>query len=253
MRGLAPSTQPASLKAVERVARPDGQRPARVSRRDVQRFLLHLHEVDGLSWGTCNPFVNGLRFCSHTTFGRTETAFRIPCPKPPRKLPSVLSRQEVIELFAVTPTLRQRTLLKTTSRAGLRVRETIHLQVTDIASRRRCSRGDQGQNQQDRSTLLSPRLLGALRPYGTVSRPAVWLLPHPQGTYHITRRTAWRLLQHAKANAGMTQSCGMHALRHAFATHLLAAGHDPHTIQRLLGHPSMRTTRHSVPLSRRHR
>ena len=68
------------LKAVERLARHYGKRPDRLSSRDVQRFLLHLHEVEGLSWGTCNTFVNGLRFFYHITLGRTETAFRIPCP-----------------------------------------------------------------------------------------------------------------------------------------------------------------------------
>ena len=80
IRGLAPSTQQAYLKAVERLARRYGKRPDRLSSRDVQRFLLHLHEVEGLSWGTCNTFVNGLRFFYHITLGRTETAFRIPCP-----------------------------------------------------------------------------------------------------------------------------------------------------------------------------
>jgi integrase/recombinase XerD len=202
IRGLAPSTQQAYLKAVERLARHYGKRPDRLSSRDVQRFLLHLHEVDGLSWGTCNTFVNGLRFFYHITLGRTEAAFHIPCPKPPMKLPVVLSRQEVIELFAAATDLRQRTLLKTTYSAGLRVSETVNLKVTDIDSRRMCIRVDQGKNQKDRYTLLSPRLLGDLRAYWKVYRPAVWLFPHPHRTYHISRMTAWRLFQQAKANAG---------------------------------------------------
>ena len=92
----------------------------------------------------------------HMTLGRTEAAFHIPCPKPPMKLPVVLSRQEVIELFAAATNLRQRTLLKTTYSAGLRVSETVNLKVTDIDSRRMCIRVDQGKNQKDRYTLRSP-------------------------------------------------------------------------------------------------
>ena len=156
MRGLAPGTQQAYLKAVERLARHYGKRPDRLSSRDVQRFLLHLHEVDGLSWGTCNTFVNGLRFFYHITLGRTEAALHIPCPKPPMKLPVVLSRQEVIELFAAATNLRQCTLLKTTYSAGFRVSETVNLKVTDIDSRRMCIRVEQGKNQKDRYTLRSP-------------------------------------------------------------------------------------------------
>ncbi len=120
IRGLAPSTQKAYEKAVERLAMHYNKRPDLLSSRDIQKFLLYLHEKQGLSWGTCNTFVNGLRFFYHTTLGRSETSFHIPCPKPPKKLPVVLSRQEVIEIFAATTSLRDSTLLKTTYSAGLR-------------------------------------------------------------------------------------------------------------------------------------
>jgi len=251
IRGLAPATQKAYLKAVERLATHYGKRPDRLSSRDIQRFLLYLHDKRGLTWGTLNTFVNGLRFFYHITLGRPETAFRIPCAKPPKKLPRVLSRQEVIELFAVTTNLRHRTLLKTTYSAGLRVSETINLKITDIDSHRMCIRVDQGKGQKDRYTLLSPRLLGELRAYWKVYRPAVWLFPNQSGAYHISRMTAWRIFQHAKAQAGITKPCGIHALRHAFATHLLEAGTDPHTIQRLLGHTNIRTTLNYFHLARR--
>jgi site-specific recombinase XerD len=251
IRGLAPATQKAYLRAVERLATHYGKRPDLLSSRDIQRFLLHLHEHCGLSWGTCNTFVNGLRFFYHTTLGRTEAAFHIPCAKPPKKLPLVLSRQEVIAIFAVTTNLRQRTLLKTTYSAGLRVSETINLKVTDIDSRRMCIRVNQGKHRKDRYTLLSSRLLAELRTYWKVYRPAVWLFPDQSGAYHISRMTAWRIFQRAKAKAGITKPCGIHALRHAFATHLLEAGTDPHTIQRLLGHTNIRTTLEYFHLARR--
>jgi site-specific recombinase XerD len=251
VRGLVQSTQQAYLKAVERLALHYGKRPDLLSSRDIQRFVLHLHEVDGLSWSTCNTVVNGLRFFYHTTLGRPETTFRIPCGKPPKTLPLILSRQEVSALFAVTTNLRHRTLLKTTYSAGLRVSETVKLHVTDIDSHRMCIRVEQGKRQKDRYTLLSLRLLAELRAYWKVYRPAVWLFPDQRGSSHLSRTTAWRIFQQAKAKAGITKPCGIHALRHAFATHLLESGTDPHTIQRLLGHTSLRTTLHYFHLTRR--
>jgi site-specific recombinase XerD len=79
----------------------------------------------------------------------------------------------------------------------------------------------------------------------------VWLFPNQSGTSHLSRTTAWRIFQRAKQQAGIIKPCGIHALRHAFATHLLEAGNDPHTIQRLLGHTSIRTTLHYFHLTRR--
>src|SRR5262245_31879619 len=171
IRGLAPATQKAYLKAVERLAIHYGKRPDRLSSRDIQRFLLYLHEKRGLTWGTLNTFVNGLRFFYHITLGRPETAFRIPCAKPPKKLPRVLSRQEVIEIFAVTTNLRHRTLLKTTYSAGLRVSETINLKVTDIDSHRMCIRVDQGTPQVCYSLLFR----SAAATMQTFGRDLKWL------------------------------------------------------------------------------
>jgi len=215
VRGLAQSTQQAYLKAVERLAIHYGKRPDLLSSRDIQRFVLHLHEVDGLSWSTCNTVVNGLRFFYHTTLAHPEATFRIPCAKPPKTLPLILSRQEVSALFAATTNLRHRAILKTTYSAGLRVSETVKLHVTDIDSHRMCIRVEQGKRQKDRYTLLSPRLLAELRAYWKVYRPAVWLFPDQSGASHLSRTTAWRIFQQAKAKAGMTKPCGIHALRNA--------------------------------------
>ena len=157
--------------------------------------------------------VNGLRFFYHTTLGRPETTFRIACAKAPKKLPLILSRQEVSALFAVTTNLRHRTLLKTTYSAGLRVSETVHLKVTDIDSHRMCIRVEQGKRRKDRYTLLSPRLLAELRAYWKVYRPTLWPFPDQRGTSHISRTTAWRIFQQAKKQAGITKPCGIHALR----------------------------------------
>src|SRR5690349_23956873 len=110
----------------------------------------------------------------------------------------------------------------------------------------------QGQRQQDREALLSPGLWQDRRASWRVYRPAPWLLPGRDGPQPLARKTAYLIFQRAKDRAGMTKPGGLHVLRHAFATHLLEAGVDLHTIQPLMGHPSMQTTLRYVHAARQH-
>src|SRR3954454_19498153 len=107
---------------------------------------------------------------------------------------------------------------------------------------RMCLRIEQGKRRKDRLALLSARLLGELRDYWRACRPEGWLFPGERAERPITRTTAHRSFHAAKARAGITKAGGLHSLRHAFAAHMLEAGTDPHTIQRLLGHGSIKTT-----------
>jgi site-specific recombinase XerD len=242
VRGLAKSTQADYLRAVTNLAKFYQRRPDTLSDREVQRYLVYLIEERHLAWSTCNTIVHGLRFLYHVTLGRPQTTFHIPCAKQPSKLPHILSREEIRNLFVAASTLHHRTLLKTTYSAGLRVSEVLHLKLTDIDSDRMCLRVEQGKRGKDRYTLLSPQVLEDLRAYWRVYRPTFWLFPNHPGTQPLSRTTAHRIFHAAKAQAGITKPCGIHSLRHAFATHLLEAGTDLHTIQRLMGHASLQTT-----------
>lgn len=252
VRGLAEQTQKSYIRAVTGLAQFTDRRPDQLSDRDVQRYLVHLIEDRHLAWGTCNTIVHGLRFFYHVTLGRPTTTFHIPCARQPAKLPVILSLAEVAQLFAAAPTLRHRTLLQTTYSAGLRVSEVLHLKVTDIDSQRMCLRIEQGKRRKDRYVPLSARLLPDLRTYWRTYRPGTWLFPNHTGTRPLSPVTAHRIFHAAKGRAGIVKPGGIHSLRHAFATHLLEAGTDLHTIQRLLGHTSIRTTLRYFHVAQQH-
>ncbi|MGH8610005.1 MAG: tyrosine-type recombinase/integrase [Gammaproteobacteria bacterium] len=242
LRGMAARTQESYVSAVK------GARPIlpALARCDLgprgAKLPAASGQEQGLSASTCNLALNGVRFFYRTTLGQSETEFYIPRSKQPKKLPQILSREEIAKLFEVTTNLKHRTLLMATYGAGLRVRQVARLKVTDIDSQRLTLRVDQGRGAKDRYTLLSKRLLLELRRYWIAYRPKQWLFPMCDGQHPIAARSVQRLYYHAKHKARITKQCGIHGLRHAFATHLLEAGVDPHTIQRLLGHGHIGTT-----------
>ena len=252
VRGLVPSTQRVYLRAVRDLTASDKRRPDTLSTRAIQRSLLMLHEERGLTYSTCNTIVHGLRFFYGTTLGRSAMHFVIPLAKEPSTLPLILSRHDIRQLFAAAESLRDQTLLKVTYNAGLRASEVVHLKIGHIDSHRMCLRVAQGKRQKDREALLSPDLLQALRVYWRVYRPALWLFPGRDGTQPLALKTAYLIFQRAKDRAGITKPGGLHVLRHAFATHLLEAGVDLHTIQRLMGHTSIQTTLRYLHVARRH-
>lgn len=251
LRGLAKSTQEAYLHAVAELAKFHTRSPDELSSEEVQRFLLHLFKDRGMAPMSVNRMLFGLRFFYHETLGRERTSFRLPCARRPSKLPEILSREEVLRLFDGTDNLKHCTLLKTAYAAGLRVSELVHLKVRNIDSERMTLRIEQGKRAKDRYALLSERLLSQLREYWKVYRPGDWLFPGQREGEPLSRHSAGQVFHLAKARAGIDKRGGIHSLRHAFATHLLEAGTDLHTIQRLLGHSSIRTTMRYFHLTQR--
>ena len=260
VRGLAKSTQASYLHAVASLARYHRKSPDALSAREVQRFLVHLVEDRGLAWGSCNGYVHGLRFFYGVTLGRATDGFHIPLAKTPQRLPEILSRAEVAAVIASARSRRDRALLATTYGAGLRVSEAVHLRLGDIDGTRMCLRIRTAKRAKDRYGLLSQTMLSELRAYwreahDTTAGPGRdredWLFPGIRPGLPISRVTASRLFHAAKAAAGIGKAGGIHSLRHAFATHLLEDGVDLHTIQRLLGHGSIKTTLRYFHLSER--
>ena len=125
---------------------------------------------------------------------------------------------------------------------GFTAQEVVALRVRDIDSEHRVIRVEQGKGARDRTTLLSSRLLEVLRAYWLQRRPEPWLFPSRDGEGHVGAAAAKHAFAKAKRRAGIDKPGGMHLLRHAFATNLLQAGVDVYTLQRLLGHKSIRTT-----------
>jgi integrase/recombinase XerD len=253
VRGLAHRTRETYVESVAKLAKFYGRSPDRIDEAEVQRYLLHLLEERKLAHSSCNVMCSALEFFYRTTLKRRETQFCLPRPKVPAKLPQILSREEVAKLIEQTMNLKHRTILMTTYAAGLRLSELCHLRVVDIDSDRMTIRVEQGKGAKDRYTLLSPRLLTELRGYWLSCRPKHWLFPSPRTPEQpLSGHTAHRLYHAAKDRAGSTNAGGIHALRHAFATHMLEAGVDVHTIQRLMGHDSLSTTARYFHLAQKH-
>jgi site-specific recombinase XerD len=186
--------------------------------------------------------LSAFRFLYHVTLGREATAFHVPAPKQPQKLPDLLSREEVWRLLQACSHPRDRLLLATTYAAGLRVSELVALKVVDLDADRMTIHISHGKGGRDRYVPLSQRLLQDWRAFWRVRPPHVWLFPNRQGTRPIDVTVAQKLYTMAKLRAGIAKQGGIHALRHAFATHLLEAGRNLPTVQDLLGHRHLSTT-----------
>jgi integrase/recombinase XerD len=248
VRGMSPRPQEAYLAAVKGLAQHYRQRPDTLSAQQVKGYIRHLIEQRHLAPNSVRIAVFGLRFFYTVTLHRQP--FTLPLPKGVKKLPEVLSCEEVTRLLANTTTLRERALLMTTYGGGLRVSEVVRLRVSDIDPQRDLIRVEQGKGRKDRYTLLGPRLLTELRHYWRVYRPAPpWLFPQRHKGAPMAVETAQKIYYGAKRRAGIIKAGGIHALRHSFATHLLEAGTDLPTLQRLLGHDSITTTMRYVHVS----
>lgn len=252
LRGMAERTQQAYIGAVLKFAEYHGRKPDKITQEEVQHYLLYLLQERKLAHSSCNIVCSALQFLYSVTL-KQRTEFDLPRPKVPQRLPQILSREEVAAIFEHTENIKHRAFLMTTYGGGLRLMEACHLKVADLDSERMTIRVGEGKGAKDRYTLLSPELVKQLRRYWIAHRPRLWLFPSPRNPQlPMLPKSAQRIYHAAKARAGITKDGGIHALRHAFATHLLEAGTDVHTIQRLLGHGSLSTTQRYFHLAQQH-
>ncbi len=166
----------------------------------------------------------------------------IPFPKQPKKLPVVLSREEVTALFEALSNLKHRTILMTLYASGARVAEVLALQLRDIDSGRMLLHIRQGKGGKDRYVPLSQTLLEQLRRYWKQYRPFTWLFPGADLHAPLTVGAVQKVCTKTAGKAGLSKKVSPHTFRHTFATHHLEAGTDLKTIQVMLGHRSLRTT-----------
>jgi site-specific recombinase XerD len=242
LRRFAQKTQEAYVSAVTGLAKHYNQSPDLLDKEKIQAYLLYLMEERRLSWSTCNVVVCGIRFYYFQTLGIDSMRLGIPPMRAQKKLPEILSFEEIQRLLKCATSLKNRVLLMTTYGAGLRVSEVVNLKLSDIDSSRMMIRVRQGKGNKDRYTMLSNRLLTELRAYYREYKPPVWLFYGSHTGAQMSVGTAQTLYYAAKERAGISKQGGIHTLRHCFATHLLEAGVDLRTIQSLMGHASIITT-----------
>ena len=248
VRGMAEKTRTSYTQAVAGLATFYRRSPDQITHDEVQAYLLHLIQERKLAWSTCKIAVCALRFFFHTTLGHDTVAFHIPGSRQRSTLPLILSRDEVQRILAAATDRQAHALLTTTYAAGLRVSEAVRLKITDLDGTRHTIRVEQGKGAKDRDTVLPPGLLVELRAYWRHERSAVWLFPRRDSAAPLRVWQAQHSFYNAKRRAGLTKRGGIHALRHAAATHWLEAGVPLTTIQRLLGHRSLQATARSLHL-----
>jgi site-specific recombinase XerD len=241
IRKFAPKTQHDYLQRVKNFTIHLGRSPDMASSEDVRRYQLHL-TASGVGVPTVNQTVSTLRFFFKVTLGRPDLVERTAFVREPRKLPVVLSPEEVTRLLDAAPSLKYKAALSVAYGAGLRVSEVVALKIGDIDSKRMVIRVEQGKGRKDRYVMLSPHLLGLLRAWWKAARPQGWLFPGRNPVQPMTTRQLNRACHAAADMAGIGKTVSMHTLRHSFATHLLEQNIDIRVIQVLLGHAKLDTT-----------
>lgn len=247
MRKLADKTQSQYIRAVRRLTQYLGRSPHTATAEDLRKFQLHLVN-EGVSPGTLNITITGLRFFFEVTLDNPALMVKMKSVQEPRTLPVILSREEVARLIAGAENLKHQSALSVAYGAGLRASEIVGLKVSDIDSTRMTLRVEQGKGRKDRYAMLSASLLERLRLWWRTARAQGkmlddgWLFPGMHPIEPLSTRQLNRAVHSAALNAGISKRVSMHSLRHAFATHLLEQKVDIRIIQVLLGHRKLGTT-----------
>lgn len=241
IRNLAPTTQQSYVKAVSKFSRFFDRSPARLDLEDIRTYQVYLASR-GVAWATLNLTVSALRFFYGVTLGRADLPKLIPYARTPRKLPVILSGEEVVRFLEAVPGLKSRVALTTAYATGLRLSEVVALKIGAIDSQRMMIRVENGKGGKDRDVMLSVQLLGILRGYWRRTRPQDWLFPGRNPERPINPKMLALACQAATEAAGLSKRVTVHTLRHSFATHLLESGTELRIIQVLLGHNHLSTT-----------
>jgi integrase/recombinase XerD len=255
-RNYSPTTIRYYLRVVENFARHFGKRPDRLTQDNIREYQVYLLQERKLQAGTVGLHIAALRFFFVKTLRRPYLQLDLPSPKRPKRLPTVLSQEEVARLIESANNLLDYAMLMTLYATGVRRAELSRLKVEDIDSQRMIVHIRQGKGNRDRDVPLTPALLKTLREYWQWMKPKTYLFPGMVNNWRtdkpLTPKCVWSAVQDAAKRAGITKRVSPHTLRHSWATHLLENGTDLRTIQMLMGHADLRATSVYLHLSRRH-
>jgi len=254
-RNYSEETTRRYLRFVERFAQHFGKSPDKLGPDHLRTYQVYLLKQRKLEPGSVENHVAALRFLFVRTLQRHEFRQFIPYPKVRRKLPKILSREEVARLIDASSSLFERTLLMVLYGTGMRRAEIARLKIADIDSLRMILHVVDGKGHKDRDLPLSPALLETLRAHWRWLKPRTYLFPsrlHRDREQPITDKIVWRACAKAARKAGIRKAVSPHLVRHTWATHLLEAGTDLRTIQLLLGHEDLEVTARYLHLSEQH-
>jgi len=240
-RKYSPKTVKIYVHYNEDFLRFTGKSIREISNTHIRDYLFHLVEEKNVSTSTMNTAINALRFYYGIVL-KQEFIYENRRPKKDKKLPVVLSREEVSRILSSVGNIKHRTILMLVYSAGLRVSEVVKLRPEDIDENRKLIHIRGAKGRKDRYTLLSEKALKTLKLYIRSSKLEKWLFPGQKHGKHLTTRTVQKVFETGVKNAGIQKELTVHSLRHSFATHLLESGIDLRYIQELLGHKSSKTT-----------
>jgi len=241
LKNFSPNTIKVYVDSVVAFAKFAGRSPEELGEEDVRKYLVHLCDR-GISRSLFVLQLNALRHLYKDTLKRPDWLKELSRPISEKRLPVVLSQQEVRQIFDVVKNIKHKALFMVAYDAGLRLSEVIHLRVDDLDSKRMVIRIRQGKGRKDRYARLTPALLELLREYWRTCRPQTILFPGADPNKPYALATPGHALKKVCRKARIKKRVTMHTLRHSFATHLLEAGTNLRVIQVLLGHGSIKTT-----------
>jgi len=252
LKNLSANTQRAYLAAVTGISKYYNQCPNTLTQEMIEDYLLYLKNDKGNAPHSCSSVLTGLRFfLNHVT--KQKIAIDYSLTKKVRKLPTVLTQQEIRDIINAADNLKHRMILMTSYSAGLRAKEVRRLKPAHIESKRMLIKVVDGKGGKDRYSVLSKKLLRELRHYYKKHRPQTYLFPssykHKKGK-PLSYESIRSIYEKARIKAGVKKGEGIHTLRHSFATHLLEAGYDIRKIQVLMGHTRLSTTMIYLHVSR---
>lgn len=255
-RNYSHRTAKTYVRIVREFAEHFHQSPDQLGPEQIRQYQAYLFQSKKLAPATVSQYVSALRFLFIKTLHRHFLAEHIPFPKSRKRLPTVLSPEEVARLIDSARNLYHRTLLMTLYSTAMRRAELCRLKVRDVDSQRMMIRIDQGKGSRDRDVPLSPKLLETLRVYWRWMQPTTFLFPGTvkgvRADVPITPNVVWLACRQAAQVAGISKRISPHCLRHSCASHLLEAGADLRTIQVLLGHSRLEHTLVYLHLSPKH-
>jgi integrase/recombinase XerD len=242
IRNYAPSTVRCYVRSVAEFAKHFKKSPEHLGPEEIRSWQLFLLNEKKIKLSSYIQAVCGLRFFYRNTLNRKIEMDRIPLPRSEKKLPVILSKEEVKALLEAPKNLGHRAILATMYGAGLRVSEVTNLKVSDLDRDRKVIWVRGGKGNKDRQVMLADPLREVLVAYWRWKRPTEWLFPGVKPGCPLTRETVFDTCRKAARRAGIAKPVHPHSLRHAFATHLLDDGVNLLVIQTLLGHANLRTT-----------
>ncbi len=249
LQRVSPKTKEAYLRAVAQTSTFHNLPPEDLTNDQIQDYLLYCIQEKELAWSSCNVLFCGLKKYYHEFLGRNEAEFSIPPRTRSKKIPMLLSREEVAGLLLLVTNLKHKALLMTVYGSGLRVSEVVKLKAEHIDSSRMIIRVEQGKGRKDRYTILSENCLQLLKKYWLAHQPEEWLFFGKDKQLPMSIGTAQHVYYNAKRKANVTKGRGIHTLRHCFASHLLEAGTEIYAIKKWMGHSSLKTTYKYIHLS----